>query len=370
MDSLIVKVMVVFLIIGAVDKLLGNRFGYGQRFEDGFRAMGPLVISMAGLLSLSPVLANLIAPVAAPLLALIGADPSVAAASVLAIDMGGYPLAVELAQHPDAGQFSGVLLGTMMGATLSFTIPVALGILRREDREPLATGILIGLSTIPIGCLIGGVVAGFAWKMMLLNLVPVTLFAALIVFGLWKRPAKMVACFLVFGRIIEIVALIGLVLAILSALLGIELIDGLKPLSEGLLLAGKIAVILAGAFPLVHFLTTVFRKPLLLIGSRLRIGETSTAGLITSLANCLPMFAMLHAMDRRGKILNISFAVSGAFVFGGQFAFVAGVSPEMLVPMIAGKLGGGVAALLVAMWFLRGMREGEQEGEKAGGKST
>ena len=32
------------------------------------------------------------------------------------------------------------------------------------------------------------------------------------------------------------------------------------------------------------------------------------------LASCIPMFQMLHDMDRRGKIINVAFAVSAAFV--------------------------------------------------------
>lgn len=61
------------------------------------------------------------------------------AATLLANDMGGYPLAaMELATDPLVGKFAGLILGSMMGATIVFTIPVALGIIEKEDRPYLA----------------------------------------------------------------------------------------------------------------------------------------------------------------------------------------------------------------------------------------
>ncbi|MDR1396140.1 MAG: ethanolamine utilization protein EutH [Desulfarculales bacterium] len=40
----------------------------------------------------------------------------------------------------------------------------------------------------------------------------------------------------------------------------------------------------------------------------------------------------IDAMDRRGKLLNVVFAVSGSFVFGDVLAFTGGVNPEMMFP--------------------------------------
>ena len=54
-------------------------------------------------------------------------------------------------------------------------------------------------------------------------------------------------------------------------------------------------------------------------------------------------------MDKRGKVINIAFAVSAAFVLGDHLGFTAGFAPEMLLSVIAGKLCGGVSAILVAL---------------------
>lgn len=85
--------------------------------------------------------------------------------------MGGYALAGEMAKDAEAGLFSWVFLGTMMGPAIVFTIPVALGIIEKEDHPYFAKGILIGISTVPIGCFIGGLAAGFDIGLILKNLI-------------------------------------------------------------------------------------------------------------------------------------------------------------------------------------------------------
>src|SRR3712207_7768130 len=47
---------------------------------------------------------------------------------------------------------------------------------------------------------------------------------------------------------------------VLETLTGIKVIPGMKPLSEGIKTVGDIAIILAGAYPLVHVITKVFRS--------------------------------------------------------------------------------------------------------------
>lgn len=127
-NDAVVCILAIFLLLGAADYCLGNRWGLGERFAEGFKAMGPL----------APVLAGILIPVVSPVYAAIGADPSSFANTILAIDMGGYALAAEMAKDPDAGVFSWVFLGTMMGPTIVFTIPVALGMIEKQDHPYFA----------------------------------------------------------------------------------------------------------------------------------------------------------------------------------------------------------------------------------------
>ena len=352
-DEIIIAVMAAFMVLGAADRILGNRFGLGEKFEEGILAMGSLALSMIGIISLAPVLARLLRPVIAPLFALVGADPAVFAGSILANDMGGAALAAELAQSPEAGRFGGLIVGAMLGATVVFTIPVALGIIRTEDRPALARGVLAGVITIPLGAFAGGLTAGFPVIMVLRNLIPIVLIALLIALGLWLAPNGMVKGFSVFGKLIVIIITAGLAAAILEELTGIVLIPGMAPLEEGYRTVGGIAIVLAGAFPLVHVITRVFQKPLMKLGRLLGMNDRAAAGMLATLANSIPMFGMLHEMDGRGKIINVAFAVSAAFVFGDHLGFTAGFDAAMILPMIVGKLVGGISAVLVALLLVR-----------------
>ena len=347
-NDIIIYIMVIFMIIGGIDKILGNKFGYGEKFEEGFMAMGSLALAMVGVISLAPVLAKVLRPVVEPLYTALGADPAMFATTLLANDMGGYPLAMELAKDPNAGLFAGLILGAMMGPTLVFTIPVALGIIEKEDRPYLAKGVLAGMITIPLGCLAGGLVAGFGINMIIMNLIPIIIFAVLICIGLWLIPEKMTKGFTIFGQGVVIVITIGLMAAIVETLTGIVVIPGMAPLSEGINVIGSIAIVLAGAFPLVHFITKAFKAPLTKVVKQLGMNEVGAAGLVATLAYNIPMFGMLKDMDENGKIINVAFAVSAAFVFGDHLGFTGGVNKSMIFPMIVGKLVGGITAIIVA----------------------
>ena len=153
------------------------------------------------------------------------------------------------------------------------------------------------------------------------------------------------------------VGTIGLAAAIIQKLTPLTLIPGINPISEGVAIVGDIAVVLAGAFPLVYVITRVFKTPLMKLGHVLGMNDIAAAGLVATLANNIPMFQMLHDMDRRGKIINVAFAVSAAFVFGDHLGFTAGFDSTMIFPMIVGKLVGGVTAVAVAMLITRKYKE-------------
>lgn len=382
-NSVIILIMMIFMIVGAVDKLRGNKLGYGQEFDEGFRAMGPLAIAMAGVVAAAPVLAAVLEPVIVPLYRLLGADGGMFAGTLLACDMGGYPLAQQLSESEGVANFSGLILGTMMGATLVFTIPVALSIIAPEDRPYLGAGTLAGLITVPLGCLAGGIAMAMTpypldFLSILRNLIPVILIAGLIVLGLWFAPAKMIAGFNHFGAGVTAVITVFTALAVFQYQTGIRFpllnlmveAEGegeLVPLEEGLLVCGQIAIVLIGAFPMVKWITRTFGKALGKVGHALGMNEAGSAGLVATLANNIAMFNIFGDMNEKGKILNVAFAVSASFVFGDHLGFTAGVNQEMIFPMILGKLVAGITALLLCSWLspkllekIRASRKGDR----------
>ena len=217
----------------------------------------------------------------------------------------------------------------------------------------MAKGILCGIVTIPIGVLVGGLVAGFPIMMVLRNLIPIVLIAIVIAIGLWKAEKWMIKGFGIFGKLIIALITVGLVAAIVESLTGFAILPGMARIEEGFLTVGAIAIVLAGAFPLVFVLTKLLKKPLMKLGQLLGINDTAAAGLIASLANSIATFSLVKEMDERGKVVNIAFAVSAAFVFGDHLGFTAGFAPEMLPAVIVGKLAGGISAIIVALWLTR-----------------
>ena len=351
--EILIAVMAGFAILGAVDRIFGNRWGLGKEFEEGILAMGSLALAMIGIVSLAPVLAAVLKPVVVPVYRFLGADPAMFAGTILACDMGGGALAREMTDSYDAAMLGGVLTASMLGATVVFSIPVAMGILRESDRPAMAKGILCGIVTIPLGVLAGGLTAGFPLLMVLRNLIPIVLIAIAIALGLWKAEETMIRGFAAFGKGVIVVVTIGLAAAIVEALTGYAIIPGMAPISEGFATVGTIAILLAGAFPLVFVLTKLLRRPLMAAGKFLGVNDAAAAGLIASLANSIATFGMVKDMNERGKVVNIAFAVSAAFVFGDHLGFTAGFAPEMIGPMIVGKLAGGISAVAVALWLTR-----------------
>ena len=109
MDNIILWIMAIAMVLGALDRMFGSRLGLGKQFEEGILAIGALSLSMLGILTLAPVLARLLRPVLVPVYGFLGADPAMFAGSILANDMGGAPLAMEL-----AGSFPLVFLLTKL----------------------------------------------------------------------------------------------------------------------------------------------------------------------------------------------------------------------------------------------------------------
>ena len=353
MYHILIGLMAGFAVLGAVDRIIGNKLGFAEKFEEGIQAMGSLALAMLGIITLAPVLANVLRPVIAPVYGFLGADPAMFAGTILANDMGGAALAYQLTDDPQAAALGGVITGSMLGATVVFAIPVAMGILKPEDRPALAKGVLAGVVTIPVGVLAGGLVAGFPVLKILKNLIPIVLIAAVIALGLWKAEKAMIKGFGWFGKGVIALITAGLAAAIVEALTGLVLIPGMAPIEEGFQTVGAIAIVLAGAFPLVALLTRLLKKPLGALGKVLGMNDTAAAGLIASLANSIATFGLVKDMDDRGKVVNIAFAVSAAFVFGDHLGFTAGFAPQMLPAVIVAKLTGGICAVAVALLLTR-----------------
>ena len=348
MAEILAGIMAVFAVIGALDKITGNHLKLGDEFEKGIMTLGPLSLSMIGMMTIAPALADLLIPVITPVANLFGFDPSALAGILIANDMGGAALADSIAADKLLGSFHGLCVASMLGATISFTIPVALRSSKKEHHDDVLLGLLCGISTIPVGCFVSGLVMGINPLTVLLNLLPAILISVIIIIGLLKFQKVTVKIFSVFGKIISILITCGLALGIFQQLTGKVILENTAPIMESAATVFTICITLAGTFPLIAIISKILKKPLSVLGKKLELDDTSVVGLIATLANSIATMESADRMNRKGRILNLAFAVSAAFVFGDHLAFTLSYNAEHIVPVIIGKLVAGTTALVVA----------------------
>ena len=351
MDKFILYLIGSFFVIGGIDYILGSPLKLGGKFEEGIKTMGVLGIGMIGIYSLAPILSNSLSTAIIPICTVFHLDPSIFPAAFLAMDMGGYQMASKVALTKEMGLFSGVIIASTLGGTISFSIPVALGMLSKEDEKYFSKGAMIGIISIPIGCLVGGLWQKINFSILLWNLVPIFAFAIILVIGLLKAPKVLMKAFNVFGKLIMGLSVIGLLLQGVDALLRIKLISGLAPLSEATFIVGKIAFVLAGSYPMLALINRIFKNSFEKIGEKVGINSVSVAGILGNLASNLLIFGTYKDMNPKGKVICTAFGVSGAFVFGGQFGFLSGIAPEMLGAFIIAKLTAGTISIVLAAWL-------------------
>lgn len=87
------------------------------------------------------------------------------------------------------------------------------------------------------------------------------------------------------------------------------------------------------------------------IGEKVGLEGPGAAGILAAVANILAMFRLVRDMRPKDKVLNIAFAVCAAFLFGDHLAFTANFQPNLILPVLAGKLSGGIFAFVIARWL-------------------
>lgn len=341
-------IILTFSVLGALDKIFGDKFGLGKEFEKAFMLLGTMALSMIGMIVISPLIANLMQPLSTFLVNILKMDASIIPASLFANDMGGASLSTQMATDKEVGMFNALIVSSMMGCTISFTIPFALGVVNKNQHKELLLGLLCGIVTIPAGCLVAGLICKLPLAVLIIDLLPLVVFSGIIAFGLIKFPDVCVKVFKIFGIFITTLIMFGLSLGIIRFLTGFEVIKGLATIEEGASICLNAAIVLSGSFPFVFILSKLLSKPLKVLGGKINVNENSAIGLLATLATSATSFGNMDKMDKKGVVLNSAFAVSGAFVFGSHLAFTMAFSNSYVVPTVIGKLVAGVSSVLLA----------------------
>ena len=347
--SPITVVVLIFSVIGAADYLLGNKLGVGEEFKKAFALFCPMALSMLGMIVIAPAIGVWLTPAFEGFYRLCGIDPSVIPASLFANDMGGMQLAQSVCKTDSLGNYNAFVISSMMGCVISFTIPFSIGMVKKEQHKDMFFGFLCGIITIPVGSLVAGLMCSIPFAALLTNLIPLLILSGLLIAGLLVVPNICIKCFSVFGVVMKVLSIIGLMLSIFTFLTKVELSPHFDTFENGAFICANACVTLSGALPLMFLVTKVLNKPLQKFSSKFGIDSTSAVALLGSLVTNASTFGVMDKMNKKGVVLNSAFAVSAAFVFGGHLAFTMAFDPSFVAPMIVGKLISGVCAIALAL---------------------
>ena len=347
--SVIAWIFFIFTALGAIDRLIGNRFGLGAQLERGFNMFTSTALSMIGMIVLAPAMAVWLSPVFEVFYDLLRVDPSIIPASIFANDMGGASLATQVAKNTELGRFNAFVVSSIMGCVVSFTIPFASGIVDPSKHKNMFLGFICGIVTIPIGCTVGGLVCGLGILQILFDLLPVIIISAMFALGLAFAPSFSLKVLQGFSKILKVIILIGLILGVYSYLSGMPISENFDTFEEGAAICIRIAVTLSGAFPFLFVLGKLLKRPLNFVGNKLGVNDVSVLGLLSTTVTHAIAFSSMKDMDDRGVVLNSAFATTAAFAFGSHLAFNTAMAPDYILPTIIAKLSAGAAALLLAI---------------------
>jgi ethanolamine transporter len=394
--NFVIYVIMGFAAIGAIAAIRNDQKGLGKEFIEGIYSIGPIFLPVAGIMASIPYLTWCIDTCLAPLFESVNAHAAMAATTLIAVDMGGYHLAYEVAKDSPENWIMASVVGYMAGATIVFSIPVGLALLPKRNHKYMALGVMSGILSVPVGVLVAcGIIAltgveirdtpvtkgdpNYALVLdastIFANLTPLVIFCVTLALGLRFKPDLMIRLFLLFGRVVYAAVTIILAVSIIEhftkGAFGDEELGLFSTLFShlGLLwwfdpvvadenetvraleVAGYIGMMLAGAFPMVYVIKKQLAAPITALGTRIGLEPVGAAGILAAAANILAMFRLIDEMRPKDKVLNIAFAVCAAFMFGDHLAFTGNYQPTLVFPILVGKLAGGITGFLLALWL-------------------
>lgn len=347
--SALTVVILIFSLIGAIDYIIGNKIGIGKEFEKAFSLFCPMALSMLGMIVIAPAVGVWLMPFFEGFYNIFGVDPSILPASLFANDMGGMTLAQTISKNTAIGNYNAFVVSSMMGCVISFTIPFSLGLVKQEQHKELFFGLLCGIATIPIGCVVAGLICKLKAITIIIDLLPLIIFSVVILAALILVPKICIKCFTVFGIFMKTVAIIGLACAIFTFLTKKEISPHFDTLENAAFICVNACVTLSGALPLMSIVAKLLNKPLNKLGSKIGINGVSALALLGNLVTNASTFGVMDKMDKKGTVVNSAFAVSAAFVFGSHLAFTLAFDSSYVTPMIIGKLVSGICAIILAL---------------------
>ena len=351
LDKFIMYFVGLGIILGGLDYLFKNKLGIGEKFEEGLKTLSPLAMNMVGMICIIPLFAEIIKPVIIPVFKFLRIDPAMLG-SILSMDMGGYQLAISLAENIQLGNLAGVLLASTFGATLFYIIPMGISIIEKEDYKYFAKGLLIGIIPIPLSTFIIGMFMRIPFRALFINLLPIFIIVSLFILSLVIFPEKIVVIFGKISKVIKIVTTLGLILATFKYIMKLDIFPVMPPVIDAMLFICKIYIILIGCLPTATLIIKCLKKILYNIGKKININEAAIGGILFSAVTGILVLKLLKEMNPKGKVISIAVLVSNMGVLSGHLGFIMNFNTEVVPYLIANKVFGGILAFCLVAFFI------------------
>ena len=340
--NVFVILMLVFAALGLLDEILGGRLGFMPDFEKGLSTMGGLAMSTVGFYAIGISYVQSHAEAFAAAAEHMPFDPSLIVGCLLAPDMGAMGIAQKLAASASIAIFTGSMVSGGLGATVGYQLPVFLAAVKKEEIPELMRGFIFGLIMLPFG---------LTASELSVNMIPVLALCAVLIAAFLLIPAQTTRFLIILGNGIRILSFLFFGIAIFSVFVPRYAVVDSALVTEMLDMVLRMVIVACGGLVVSHIALDKLRRPIEAIGRFLGVNNESVVGLFLSCTQSLAMLPLFTKMDRRGRILNAAFSVAGAYVVGGQMAFVASlIPPKALTAYMANKMISGILAVALAVF--------------------
>jgi len=151
----------------------------------------------------------------------------------------------------------------------------------------------------------------------------------------------------VFSKLVQMLGYIFFFLVCLTFFFNMNFTN-VTLINEALRIVFQMSIIVCGSLVFCEIVLRKFSSQIERVGQILNINKYSVMGIILSFGTSIAMLPLFSKMNKKGKILNAAFSLSGAFVFGGQLGFIASVNPASVTWFVVVKLVAGILGLVIA----------------------
>ena len=344
----VVAVILVFAAVGFIDLTFGSKCGLAEDLRRGLAVIPTMLIASVGVSSVGITFLGAHTEAVSALLARLPFEPGVLVGAVLAPDLGGLPLCREIALTPAAFILNGAVLTSLLGQTVSFQIPVFMTSLDKSEHDVVIRGFLLGLGAVPAGFLAACLLVKLPAAACLKQFVPVLLLSLLIFIGLLKKTEMTVAAVKRLSTVITWIIYALFFVTMLGVFFPSLAYADVSLVAENTLAIVKSCSIAGGALVLAGLIRRFLPGPLKKAAAALGVNETAVIGLIVGMANSIAMLPLFPKMDRKGKLMNAAFSVSGAYLIGGQMGYISSLTDARTVTvyLIAKAVCGALSIVL------------------------